>query len=71
MDDHEKAVIAGFASGDNDLREEAVTVYLRHLKTADKQDVYMSFMREVVTPVPDLLLRAQYRQKILSLHEPT
>jgi hypothetical protein len=47
-------------------REEAIEEYRKHIHEhgIDYKNVFIQFMREVDTPVPDLALRAEYRKKI-------
>lgn len=68
----EKEVIRKFAAGDRDLRAAAVKVYEeacgrinasrdREWAAEHRESVHMSFMREITSKCPDLMLRHQAR----------
>lgn len=59
-------VITRFAKGDFAVKDEAVAIYRKHRWTSDPwANIYLGFMSEVDTPVPDLALRARYRDSIM------
>lgn len=66
----EHALLCAFARGETHLRNEAITVYDRALRQGAFQAfahcAAVRFMSEVVAPVPDLMLRARYRQELLA-----
>ena len=70
--DEEKAAIRACAGkSDPALREQAIAAHramLARVRLAGSPpygDPYYEFMREIDTPVPDLGLRARYRQLVL------
>lgn len=66
LTNHEIEIITGFAKGDLGVKDEAIAIYRRHRWTSDPwANIYLGFMSEVDTPVPDLALRARYRGSIL------
>lgn len=56
------------AAGDRSARDEAQSIYERHVREwvhGGRQCVAMCFLSEVFTPCPDLLLRARYRAQLI------
>lgn len=65
LTNHEIEIITGLAKGDLSVKDEAIAIYRRHRWTSDPwANMYLGFMSEVDTPVPDLALRARYRDSI-------
>lgn len=68
MDDGDKATIEAFAKGDESSRTAAVEAFRRCLlEEGVVEGPCMLFMSEVDNPIPDALLRAQYRKMVVSL----
>ncbi|WP_315922296.1 hypothetical protein [Mesorhizobium sp. SP-1A] len=60
-------VITRFAKGDRAVKDEAIAIYRKHRWTSDPwANIYLGFMSEVDTPIPDLALRARYRDSIVN-----
>lgn len=58
-------VITRFAKGEREVKDEAIAIYRKHRWVNDPwANIYLGFMSEVDTPVPDLALRARYRDAI-------
>lgn len=67
MTEADRRAIAAYAAGDAGNRDEAIAAYRRNLGTVGPRgDDFMGFMSEVDTPVPDYLLRRQYRDRVLA-----
>lgn len=65
----EVEIITRFARGDLEAKDEAIAIYRRHRWTSDPwANIYLGFMSEVDTPVPDLALRARFRDSIMNEH---
>ena len=64
MNENERLTIRKFAAGQVNLRERAIQIHRRHLPV-DKESPEQLFMRKIDNPVPDLALRAKYRQALL------
>ena len=56
--------IREFALGDESKRLAAIQAHRRNLGGSATNSIYMRFMSEVDTPVPDLILRHTYRHRI-------
>ncbi len=70
MSPEDRDVIRQYAGGKFALREEAVLAYRKELRNPSgnrTQDPHMKFMAEVDNEVPDLALRARYRQEVLDV----
>lgn len=68
LSENDEAIIRAFANGENPRRSEAIDIYRRYYKAWGPRygtNIFMDFMSEVDCPVPDLLLRARFRMKIL------
>jgi hypothetical protein len=67
MDANEKLIIREFAGGNKAYRDEAISIYRRHISANGlcHGDPYCDFMSEVDNPCPDLGLRARYREAVL------
>ena len=66
MNDGDKSVIEQFASGASGLRASAIEAHRRNIPAVGvRGNVHMRFMAEVDNPVPDLVLRARYREDLL------
>ncbi|RWL22513.1 MAG: hypothetical protein EOR63_32260 [Mesorhizobium sp.] len=65
MTDDDLHLIEKFAAGDHSLRESAIGAYRRALSAGIGENMHMLFMAEVDNSVPDLALRASYRQQLL------
>lgn len=63
----EKEIIRRFADGNEACREAAITIYRKYIPHlgAYGSTPEMNFMSEVDNPVPDLALRATYRNILL------
>jgi hypothetical protein len=71
MTEVERATIIKFAQGDKTLREQAIAIYRDTLrKYGEWNDPLLNFMSEVDNPVPDLGLRARYRQRVKAMRLP-
>lgn len=67
----ERATIRAFADGETTRRDEAVAAYRRVAQGGGLNTcAAMRFMSEVLNPVPDLGLRARYRQELLATSQP-
>jgi len=64
LSDSDRILIERFAAGDETLRGRAIDAYRRALSAGPGQGPHMRFMAEVDNAMPDLLLRAQYRQAL-------
>lgn len=69
MDGPEREIIRRFAGGERALFDEAVRIYRNNIRQYGLQhgDAHFDFMSEVDCPVPDLLLRARYRRRVLDI----
>lgn len=65
MTEFECSLIKRFAAGDRSLRDSAIEIHRKYLKTIGLTTDEMRFMSEIDNPVPDLSLRGQYRAKLL------
>lgn len=66
------AVVRRLAEGDHSAREAARAVYDKHLESGRlSNSPEMNFLSEVFAPVPDFLLRANYRRQVLALVAPS
>ncbi|MBG6083128.1 hypothetical protein [Rubrivivax gelatinosus] len=63
MTNEDRATIRRFAGGDKTVRGEAERIY-KACVGDQPNEPEMLFMSEVTNPAPDLLLRAQYRQRL-------
>lgn len=60
------AVIRAFAAGDKSLRDRAITIHRAWMpKIGARGTPEQDFMAEIDNPCPDLILRSQYRAKLL------
>lgn len=68
MDDRDRGIIQAFAGGDKSQREPALAIYRKALGAGRPAagNPYLSFMSEIDNDVPDLALRALYRQAVLA-----
>ena len=65
MNSARKRVIRGYAAGRNDYRDLAISAYRSALRDGEPTDTpWMLFMAEIDCPVPDLALRARYREMV-------
>lgn len=69
--DIERSAILACANGkERDYAIAAHRVMIRRCRTRQEQlpygDPYFEFMREIDCPMPDLLLRARYRMRVLN-----
>jgi len=63
--DH-KTIIRKFAEGNVQLKDEAIRIHRAYMSILGvRGTVEQRFMAEVDSPVPDLALRAQYRDQLL------
>jgi len=72
--DEEKDTIRRFARGETELREKAIAIFYRALRDGtwqsamkekeSKTKTMLLFMSEVDAKVPDLMLRAKYREQV-------
>lgn len=62
----EKEVIKRFANGDESVRDDAISLYRDFVfrSGVSRGTPFLNFMSEVDTPVPDLGLRARYREAV-------
>ncbi len=59
-------VIRKFAAGDKTLRDQAVAIHRKWIPTIGVRGTpEQDFMSEVDNPCPDLLLRGQYRKRLV------
>lgn len=66
LTDSEQVAIRAVASGDKSRLDEARRAFHRAApRHGVASGVELQFMSEVLTPVPDLLLRAKYRKAVL------
>ena len=65
-----RLVIRAYAANELDSKPAAVSAYYDALEDGvDRSNPAMLFMREVMSQVPDLALRAQYRKQLLESKE--
>jgi hypothetical protein len=62
MDDKQRAIIIRFASGEKQLRKEAINIY--HSNLGKYNGIEMLFMSEIDSDCPDLVLRSKYREQL-------
>ncbi|RUW56842.1 hypothetical protein [Mesorhizobium sp. M8A.F.Ca.ET.021.01.1.1] len=66
MQKYDKIAIAAYASGIDSFITSALLGFRRSLEAGEPiEGPYMLFMSEVDSPVPDLALRAKYRQMVI------
>lgn len=69
MDPADQAIVARFAAGEPALREQVIAIHRRYnLTVGPRAGAHQQFLAEVDNVVPDLMLRAKYRQTVLNLH---
>lgn len=65
MTEQDRGTIRRFANGDKSARADAERIF-EACASEQPQEAEMMFMSEATSPVPDLLLRAKYRQQLKS-----
>ncbi len=66
MSPEDKDIIRRYAAGASELRQEAIAAHRRAIPTDGVRGTpEPDFMAEIDNPVPDVLLRSQYRMKLL------
>lgn len=59
------SIIRRFAAGEIALRDQAIAIHRRYIKICGvRGNAAMEFMAEVDNPIPDLMLRATYRDRL-------
>jgi len=67
MNHEEKLIIERFATGEIGLRTQAIDIHREHCVTVGvRGNLHQQFMAEVDHPCPDLILRADYRERLRS-----
>jgi hypothetical protein len=68
----EKAVIKRLAEGDQSAREQSIQIYRAFIQEFGRcNNLFINFVSEVDNKVPDLSLRARYREAICAYELPT
>lgn len=67
MNIEDKQIIHRYASGEIQLRPEAIEIYRNNI--LEKDLVEIRFMKEVDNPCPDLMLKSIYRKEVLKQYE--
>ncbi len=66
MSPEDRDIIRRYAAGESGLRQEAIAAHRRAIPTDGVRGTpEQDFMAEIDNPAPDLLLRSQYRMKLL------
>jgi len=66
MTEEEKQVIRAFAEGKKELQDQAIAIHRKNIPLIGARGTpEQDFMAEVDNPVPDYILRALYRRKLL------
>lgn len=63
MTESERFTVRRFAAGEKSLRDEEEQIF-NNCCADQGRELEILFLSEVFTPAPDLLLRAEYRQKL-------
>lgn len=67
MLESEKWAIRSFAEGREDLRDLAIAIHRRYIPTIGvRGDIFQKFMAEVDHPHPDVMLRSEYRARVIA-----
>lgn len=69
----EKDVIKRFADGDKSERDRSISIYRDFIAKNGirRDDPFINFMSEIDNPVPDLGLRARYREEVCKWEIPS